>query len=150
MTLLRRVGLAIFVLLVQIESPFTAGANGQEMPFLEDFESLPEGSVDGQNGWSVAQGEATVVAGSARFGVKALRSGEGSAVLLAVAGTENVVWVDFWIMTSGGPFVPAIPPLPKKSAVLVFDCFEGIQGLDGDGVGGGTLVNSGVSLEGGE
>jgi hypothetical protein len=88
------------------------------------------------------------VADCARFGEKALRTGEGGEVALGVENSQNVVWVDTWIMTAGGPFVPAIPLLPKKSAVLVFDSLEGIQALDGDGEGGGVFVNSGVMLEG--
>jgi len=149
MAVLRRIALIVLVVMSQTMNLTLAEAVGAEVPFLEDFESLPEGSVDGLDGWSVARGEAAVAAGSARFGVKALRTGEASEVVLAVAGSENVVWVDFWVMTSGGPFVPAISPLPKKSAVLIFDCFEGIQALDGDGMGGGTIVNSGVALGGG-
>ncbi len=149
MVALRRLGLLILVIMAQTRSVSLADAVAAEFPFVEDFESLPEGSVDGLDVWSVAGGEAAVAADSARFGVKALKTGEGSEVALAIAGAENVVWLDLWIMTSGGPFVPAISPLPKKSAVLVFDCLEGIQALDGDGTGGGAIVNSGIALDGG-
>ncbi|MDP2895240.1 MAG: hypothetical protein Q8Q12_01605 [bacterium] len=88
------------------------------------------------------------MAGPAPFGLKSLRSAENSEVALSVESEGNVFWVNLWIRTQGSPFVPVIPRLPKKSAVLVFDSMDGIQAVDGDGAGGGMIVNAGVALDG--
>ncbi len=118
------------------------------LPYLEDFETMPVGTVDGHDGWSVARGEAAVVIGSACSGEKALWAGEGSEVAVDVESTQGVLWVELCVMSQGGTLVRQIPSLPKKSAVLIFDNFEGIQALDGDGAGGGTMVSSGLLLDG--
>ncbi len=138
----------LLALIAATESLAAASSAGPEVPFYEGFEWLPEGSVDGRGGWSVSAGEASVVADCSRFGERSLRAGEGCEVALGVENSQNLLWVDMWIITAGGPLVPAVPPQPKKSAVLAFDCLDGIQALDGDGMGGGVLVNSGVVLAG--
>lgn len=140
----KRIALVLFTLLAALTNRLAVNAIGASVPFAEDFEAMPEGSVDGQDGWSVTAGEATVVTGSARFGEKALEAGDSSEVGLHVDSTQSAFWVEIWVMTQGGPLVPAVAPLPKKSAVLVFDSLEGIQALDGDGAGGGTILSADI------
>lgn len=146
--LIKWIGRIMLLLLSAAGSLVSTEVSGAEVPFLEDFELLPEGSVHGHEGWSVSKGEVSVVAGPAPSGLKSLRSAENSEVALSVEGDGSVFWVNLWVMTQGSPFVPAIPRLPKKSAVLVFDSMDGIQALDGDGAGGGMIVSSGIALDG--
>jgi len=143
----RRISRAIFLVLLATKCPDAANAGAPDFSFMEDFESFPEGSVQGRSGWLVAQGEAAVITGVSRLGEKALQTGEGSEASLALEVAESIIWVEVWVRTAGGPMVPAIPSLPKKSAAVIFDCVEGIQALDGDGTGGGTVLNSGDTLD---
>lgn len=116
-------------------------------PFALGFE--PEegyllGDLDAQNGWMVDSGQAEVWNQTVYSGAQAARITPGGQISHEFAAGCPVVTVSAYLQASPSS-VPEIPLL-AQAAVLYLDSIRGLTCLDGDGVGGGSWVGSGVVI----
>ena len=70
------------------------------LPFSESFDSLVDGPVDGQNGWVIESGVATVQSVEAHFGKAVELNG---AISHEVSSTNGQVWVTQWALFDEWP-----------------------------------------------
>ncbi len=118
----------------------------ETQPFVTGFETTDTpayttGNLDGQGtagSWTVLGGSVNVQTSVVSRGEQAVHANSGSAEV-ATSVSNNVVWTDFFIRTSGSANAPAIPA-DSYSAVLFFDDTGQLQALDGDGSGGGSFT----------
>ena len=136
--------LAAAALLAGAALPFAAAV--QTVPVLTGFEA-PEysaGNLAGQNAWTV-EGAAVVQTGVAFEGSQAVEIGSNSAIDIVLGSTEPVVWIDGWVRTAGSATPPPLETTPPRSSMVFFGT-AGVQGLNGNGSGGGSWVNAGPAL----
>jgi len=63
------------------------------------------------------------------------------------SGGATVIWMEGYFRGAGTTAEPSFPADPAASAIVFFSATNGIQCLNGNGSGGGSWVNTGVSLD---
>lgn len=138
----KQVGLFLVLAIVPVqEAARAAYQTGFEPP------TYSVGSVNGQDGWVVNAGSATVQTNTVRTGVQALQVSADSLATRPLNETGEVVWVESYLRA-----VPSSAPAPDtspRSASIYFDQAAGIMCLNGNGSGGGTWVPTGVAATAG-
>ena len=92
------------------------------LPFAESFDALTDGSLDGQNGWAVESGAATVQSVEAHIGKAVELNG---AVSHAASSTNGQVWVTQWAKFDAWP--EANPEVTNPDTSVAF--YVGINGM---------------------
>jgi hypothetical protein len=81
-------------------------------------------------------------------GVQAVGLQDGWTEHDFLAQGQNIVWLDASVCTEGTTETPSIPDgVGPFASQVFFSKTQGIQALNGDGLGGGTWLNSGVALD---
>lgn len=120
----------------------------QDIPYSTGFESptYTAGSLDTQDGWSVEAGTATVQTTKKHSGTQAVELEADTTIGRLVDGTGySIVWAEGYYSGNGISGTPELPATPEATAIIFFSSVNGIQCLNGDGSGGGTFVNTGVT-----
>ncbi|MBN1478249.1 hypothetical protein JXA47_15950 [Candidatus Sumerlaeota bacterium] len=108
------------------------------------------GSLDGQNGWTVLQGTATIVDdGAAHSGARSVSLAQNTVVDRSISAPgQAIVWTRTHFRGAGTDVAPNYPSGEAASAIVHFSSTDGIQLADGDGAGGySAWVNTGVSID---
>ena len=115
----------------------------QTVPLLTGFEApqFTAGNLAGQNTWTV-EGAATVQTAVAFEGSQAVQIGSNSAIDILLGGGDPVVWIDGWVRTAGSAAPPPLETTPPRSSMVFFGTAT-VQGLNGDGIGGGNWIDAG-------
>ena len=148
--------------------PLVGVAQTAALPYATDFEaaeSYAQGSLQGQQGWSVSQGSALVASQDASSGAQSivLQSGripaQISRTFSGVAG-QDIVYVDFYAKPGAEMQIAAATTFDVGGARFAFsrgqyyedegygpahyddDHMGTLQALDGDGAGGGNWQSS--------
>lgn len=111
---------------------------------FEPEEGFLLGDLNGQNGWTVPDGESQVWSNAVYSGVQAARVVPGGRILQNFAMASQIVIFDGYLRASPSEAPPV--PAAAQIAVLYLDSLHGITGLNGDGNGGGNWVASGVTV----
>lgn len=113
-------------------------------PALEPHMPFP-----GWRGWRVPRGITSVQPFAGPGETQAVVLEPGSVIRhRVIPDGEDIVWVETMVRCTGGAAsVDSLPARPNAAAVL-FDATEGMVAIDGDGAGGGTLVECGVPSDG--
>jgi hypothetical protein len=92
-------------------------------------------------------GTATIQSGTIHQGGQAVEIQADSTISRDLDGTgESVVWAEGYYRGAGISGTPELPSSPASSAIIFFSTDNGIQCYDGDGSGGGSFTNTGVTL----
>src|SRR5262249_46911454 len=96
------------------------------------------GSLQGQGGWFVTEGDATIETDTRAHGLQAVQASQAS-FRLSVTTNAPVLWVDAFVLDPGSSSPPMIPG-DLVSSYVFFSTTLGILALDGDGNGNGNFV----------
>lgn len=135
---------ALFLLVTGIVSaqstiPYTTG--------FDSGDSYTAGDLNGQSGWTVPTGTASVTNADKQAGDQAVMLNADTEVRKAfTAASVDEVWVDAYFKGAGSTATPNYPSDPKPSAIVHFSANDGIQCFNGDGAGNPTAVNTGITL----
>ncbi len=100
--------------------------------------SFSLGDLDGQGGW-VAVGGPQVTNTQAEDGVQSVLMPADSSIQRDIAGTGKI-WIVGNYRGDGSTADPNYEATPPAACIVHFSQTDGIQCLDGDGIGGGTFV----------
>jgi hypothetical protein len=127
----------------------------QTIPFFTAFRVIDtppfesDSSVEGRNGWRVPRGHVTVAPFDGPSEAPALRIEPDSLVERPMVTTGNAeIWTTVTFRSAGGPRTLSELPVRPLSSVVLFSATRGIEALDGDGQGGGTMVNASTVIGG--
>ncbi|MEM7396428.1 MAG: hypothetical protein AAF492_29180, partial [Verrucomicrobiota bacterium] len=117
-------------------------------PFITGFETggVPPyvtNNLSGQGtaaSWSVPAGTANVQTSVVARGNQAVELGSNSVAEVATSVSNNVVWTDLHVWTTGSTQAPTIPSGP--ASVVLFFASNTLWALDGSGTGTGFFVNA--------
>jgi len=117
-----------------------SSVSAQDVIGESDFESplYVAGNLEGQDGWSVLEGNAQVVSGVSLRGDQSVRASDAT-YQKKVSSAASVVWIDSWHQDLGSVSQPLIPS-EERSCVICFSSTRGLLALDGDGEGNGVFV----------
>jgi hypothetical protein len=126
---------------------FSVGASPVLVEADFDGAEFSLGSLDGQNGWTVLQGTASVVDdGAAQSGARSVSLAQNTIVDRSIsAAGHSIVWTRTHFRGAGTDAAPNYPADPA-SAIVHFSSVDGIQVGNGDGAGSLTWVNTGVTI----
>lgn len=99
-------------------------------------QSYTTSSLDGQNGWVATN--AVVTNSLSQAGGQAVQLNADSSISRSVAAS-NEVWIIGSYRGNGSSGAPSYPAGEPAAAIIHFSADNGIQALNGDGVGGGTF-----------
>jgi hypothetical protein len=118
----------------------------QTSPYITGFEApdYTPGNLNGQNSWTV-EGTASVQSAVYFEGGQSVEIGENSAIDIALSAAHSEVWIDGWVRTAGSDAPPPLDNMPPRSSLVFFGA-SAVQALDGDGVGAGSWVATGVPV----
>ncbi len=85
-----------------------ASAAAVQLPFLENFDALSEGSLDFQNGWVVQEGTAVVQANVVQNS-QALEL-TAASVTHDLSSSNSALWLTFWAYYQDTPDVDPLSP----------------------------------------
>ena len=91
-------------------------AQAAQMPFVETFDALDDGSLDGQNDWTVQHGTATVQTNVVHAG-KAVELVDAS-VSHALSSDRRSFWTTFWARCDQTP--DGNPAMTNSDASVAF------------------------------
>ena len=122
-------------------------------PFTADFEiseGYSLGNLDGQNGWIINQGQATIISGSA-FSEDNLTSlvannpfSQISILFNSVSGDE-ISFVDFYIKPKAGDILNIEEVVDSEGALIAYlkvNTEGEVYAFNGDGIGGGDWLST--------
>lgn len=124
----------------------------QSVPYSTGFDSTDSpafaaGSLNGQNGWTVPTGTASIQTTTFQGGDQAVMLDADSEVRKSFTATGlSKVWIDAYFRGAGSTATPNYPSDPKASAIVHFSKSNGIQCFNGDGAGNYTAVDTSVAL----
>jgi len=129
---------ALSSLLISLGTSLSVSAG--DLIVRSEFESplYAVGNLNGQNSWTVLDGNAEIVSGVSARGEQSVSS-DGATYQMNVSSSAPVVWVDSWNRDAGSSSQPLIPD-ELRSCVLCFSSIRGLLALDGDGDGNGVFV----------
>ena len=142
---MKRIAISI-VYSIMILMPLALFSQG--IPYATGFEAptYTAGSLDTQDGWSVEAGTATVQTTKKHTGAQGVELQADTTIARAIDGTGlSIVWAEGYYSGNGISGTPELPSTPEATAIVFFSSVNGIQCLNGDGSGGGTFVNTGVT-----
>ena len=117
-------------------------------PINTDFESpnYSIGDLNGQQGWSTVNDVAVTADSEAVYsGSQGVRlTSSSQAIYEADSAASSVVWIQGYCKAEPVNFYPELPAPTSVTCFLFFHQTQGIVCLDGDGVGSGTWVSSGM------
>jgi hypothetical protein len=126
------------VAIAQVSIPYKTGFDDSVVFKLNE-------TLDGKDGWTAAGATITNAVKQAGEQSVALEANSQIDKTFSAAG-ETVVWMEGYFRGAGTTEIANFPTAPAASAIVFFSAINGIQCLDGDGIGYGPWVSTGVTL----
>jgi hypothetical protein len=115
---------------------------------FESADGFYIGSASGQNGWlETTNSNLCKIVSNTKFeGDQALEVGASSGVHRAFTSSQTLLYIDGRYQATASNSYPDVSLLAPSCAYFMFHTIDGVVGLNGDGTGNGSWVQSGLPV----